>query len=165
MTESTLTPAKLWKSLSLSQRERACRAFWMDDQATDDQMQAVFLIAQQRKFRPKSVLALDVDRRARHLASLAGLPDALVARALVVFHLQEQRPMMGAFLDALGIRHEDGLIEDDAVMPDPDKLGPAAASIWASYPHADVSLYLRTLLCQDPTTWGGLTGLPQLTEA
>ena len=50
-------------------------------------------------------------------------------------------------------------------MPDAAKLGPAAASIWASYPHADVSLYLRTLLCQDPATWGGLHGLPQLTEA
>ena len=31
--------------------------------------------------------------------------------------------MMGAFLDALGITHENGLIEDEAVAPDPAKVG------------------------------------------
>ena len=40
----------------------------------------------------------------------------LALRALVT-HLAEQRPMMGAFLDALGIAHENGLIQDDAVAP------------------------------------------------
>ena len=34
-------------------------------------MQAVLIISQQKKFRPKTVLALDDDRKARHLASLA----------------------------------------------------------------------------------------------
>jgi hypothetical protein len=162
MTEATLTPAKLWKHMTADQKLRAARAFWLDDQAVDDQVQAALLIAQQKKFRPKTVIGLDIDRKAKHLASLASLPDAVAARVLVVYHLAEQRPMMGAFLDALGIAHENGLIQEDDVKPDEAKVGPAAAAIAAIYPREDVSLYLNTLLCQDPSTWGAIAGVPQL---
>src|SRR5438132_1612329 len=125
MTETSLTPSRLWKTMTLEQRQRAARAFWSDEEAADDQVQAALLIAQQKKFRPKTIVALDLDRKARHLASLTSLPDTLAARALIVYHLAEQRPMMGAFLDALGIKHDNGLIEEDAVKPDAAKLQPA----------------------------------------
>jgi hypothetical protein len=161
MTEPALTPSKLWKRLTPELRQQAARAFWLDEQATDDQVQAVLLIAQQKKFRPKFVVSLDVDRKARHLATLGSLPDAIAARVLIVYHLSEQRPMMGTFLDALGIKHEEGLIQDDEIKPDPSKLGPAAAHLAQQFPPDQVSLYLNTLLCQDPDTWGALEGLPQ----
>ncbi len=64
--------------------------------------------------------------------------------------------MMAAFLDALGIAHEDGLIQEDEVKPDAAKLAPAAADIAKTFPADDVSLYLNTLLCQDPETWAPL---------
>ena len=140
-------------------RLQAARAFWLDEDATDDQVQAVMLIAQQKKFRPKFILGLDIDRKARHLATLGSLPDAIAARVLIVYHLAEQRPMMGTFLDALGIRHEDGLIQDDEVKPDPAKIGAAAAQIAQQFPAEHVALYLNTLLCQDPKTWGAVEGL------
>jgi hypothetical protein len=165
MTETPLTPARLWKQMTPDQRQRAARAFWSDEVATDDQIQAVLLIAQQKKFRPKTVVGLDIDRKTRHLASLASMPDALAGRALILYHLADQRPMMSAFLDALGIAHEDGLIKEDEVKPDEAKLAPAAAAIAAAFPADDVSLYLNTLLCQDPETWGGLRDIPQRLEA
>jgi hypothetical protein len=143
------------------QRLQAARAFWLDDQAANDQVQAVLLISQQKKFRPKTVASLDEDRKARHLASLVTLPDSVAARALVVYHLAEQRPMMGAFLDALGIAHENGLIQDDQVAPDASKVPLAAATIAQQFPAEHVSLYLNTLLCQDPETWGALENVPQ----
>lgn len=155
MTES-LTPSRLWKRMTADQRQRAARAFWSDKDAEADQLQAVMLIAQQKKFRPKTVNGLDLDRKARHLATLPSLPDALAARALVVYHLAEQRPLMGAFLDALGIAHENGLIQDDSVKPDAAKIGPAADAIAKQFPADDVRLYLETLLCQDPGTWAAL---------
>jgi len=145
------------------QRHHAALAFWRDETATDDQVQAVLLISQHKKFRPKTVIGLDDERKARHLASVPSLPDAMAARVLVVYHLADQRPMMGAFLDALGIAHENGLIQEDDVKPEAAKVAPAAAAIANTYPAADVSLYLSTLLCQDPETWGALEGLPQLT--
>jgi hypothetical protein len=142
--------------MTSDQRQRAAHAFWSDPDATDDQVQAAFLIAQRKKFRPKTVIGLDLDRKAKHLATVVGLPDQIAARALVTYHLAQQRPMMRAFLDALGIAHEDGLIQEENVKPDAAKLEPAASKIRAEYPPEDVSLYLNTLLLQDPDTWGGL---------
>ena len=138
------------------QRQRAARAFWSSEEAADDQIQAVLLIAQQKKFRPKTVVSLDVDRKTRHLASIVALPETLAARALIVYHLSEQRGMMGTFLDALGIKHENGVIEEDNVKPDATKLAPAVARLSAEFPAEDVRLYLQTLVCQDPETWGDL---------
>jgi hypothetical protein len=165
MTDTTLTPSRLWKKMTLDQRQRAARAFWQAEDAASDQVQASLLIAQQKKFRPKTVVGLDVDRKARHLASLGALPDTIAARALIVYHLAEQRPMMAAFLDALGIAHENGLIQDDAVAPDAAKIGAAAEQLSAQFPADDVRLYLNTLLSQDPETWGGLREVPQVQDA
>jgi hypothetical protein len=150
--------------MTADQRLRAARAFWAEEQASDDHIQAILLIAQQKKFRTKFVAGLDGERRARHLASMLALPEALAARALVVYHLSEQREMMGAFLDALGLKHENGLIEDDEAKPDAEKIGPAVAAISGKYPAEDVSLYLTTLVCQDPETWGELNKLPQVMQ-
>jgi hypothetical protein len=157
--DTTLTPSRVWKSMTPEQRQRAARAFWMDEEAEADQVQAAMLIAQQRNFRPKTVVALDVDKKARHLATIAQLPDSLAARALIVYHLAEQRAMMAAFLDALGIAHEDGLIKEDEVRPDASKFSAAAEKIRGQFPSEDVQLYLNTLLCQDPEAWGGLKGV------
>jgi hypothetical protein len=161
MTDTSLTTARLWKNMTHDQRLAAAERFWSDEEATDDQIQAVMLIAQQKKFRPKSVIALDIDRKTRHLASIANLPEAIAARVLIVYHLAAQRPMMVAFLDALGIAHENGLIQEDKVVPDAARIAPAAAQIAQQFPHEDVALYLNTLLSQDPATWGALADVPE----
>ena len=154
-----LTPSRLWKQMNLAQRLASARAFWADAEAVDDQIQAALLIAQQKKFRPKTVIGLDLDRKSKHLASLASLPDSIAGRVLVLYHLLDQRALMGRFLDALGIGHENGLIKEDGVKPDKAKLAPAAAALAREFPPDDVRLYLTTLLCQDPETWGGLTDI------
>jgi hypothetical protein len=145
------------------QRVSAAAAFWRDEQAALEQAEAVALIARQIKFRPKSVLALPVEKKAKHLATMAQVSDLLAARLLVAYHLEHQRPMMGAFLDALGIAHEDGLIKDESPKaPDSDTLEKGVAALTAAYPKADVARYFWTLLWQDPETWGGLQGRPEL---
>jgi hypothetical protein len=167
MTETTLTPARLWKGMTSEQRLKAARAFWAteEDDAADAQFQAVFHIAQQKKFRAKSVFGMDDERRAKQLASLHTVPEVVAARALITYHLAEQRPMMGAFLDALGIGHENGVIKEDDVKPDSGRMGPASDQIAKDFPRSDVSLYFNTLLCQDPDTWGGLHDILRKLEA
>lgn len=158
-----MRPAKLWRTLPLDARHAAATAFWSDDQARLEQAEGISLIARQIKFRPKSVLSLSVDKKARHLASMGQVSDLLAARLLVSYHLHHQRPMMGRFLDLLGIAHEDGLINDESpTAPTPEKLDEAARALAAEFPAADVSLYFWTLLWQDPDTWGGLRGRPEL---
>jgi hypothetical protein len=149
--------------MTAEQRRRAASALWDADEATNEQLQAAGLIAKQMKFRPKSVSSLDDERKARFLASVPDLPDELAARVLILYHLAGQRPMMGAFLDALGIAHDNGLIQDDAATPDPGKIAAAAAAIAREYPAHDVFLYLNTLLWQDPAAWGPLQGVPEVT--
>ena len=162
MTDITLTPSRLWKRMTADQRLSAAHALWRDDEAKSDQAQAVGLIAQHLKFRPKTAMGLDQDRKARYLANVPTVPDDLAARLLILYHLAQQRPMMAAFLDTIGIAHDDGLIREDAVAPDATKVAAAAAAIARAYPPGDVSLYLNTLLWQDPTSWGVLRGLPEL---
>jgi|SRR5690348_9695051 hypothetical protein len=159
-------PSQLWKGLSPERKIEAAESFWKDDNARLEQAEAVATIAQRIKFRPKSVVAMPVDKKARQLAALPGVSELVAARLLVAYHLDRQRPMMGSFLDALGITHENGLIEDeDMPPPEAEKLRAAAVAIAGQYPREDVALYLATLVWQDPETWGGLTEAPEIRPA
>jgi hypothetical protein len=143
-------------------RAAAAELFWSDEQSAEQQVEACATIATQMKFRAKSVLNLPVDKKTRYLVNLPQVSDAVAARALVNYHLGLKRPMMGDFLDALGVTHEEGLIKDETVgKPDSDKLKTAADHIAAKYPREDVALYFSTLISQDPETWGELAELPQ----
>jgi len=156
-------PSQLWKQLTPERKVEAAAAFWSDENAAMEQAEAVATIAQRIKFRTKSVVSMPRDKKARQLAALAGVSEMVAARLLVAYHLDRQRPMMGSFLDALGIAHENGLIEDEEMgPPPPEKLREAAAAIATQYPHEDVALYLTTLVWQDPDTWGGLTDTPEI---
>ena len=121
-------------------------------------MEAVAAIATHMKFRTKSVLGLAPEKRAKYLATLPTVTDAIAARALVNYHLERQRPMMAAFLDSVGIAHEDGLItrgkRHQARRATSSRRPPRS---WLrKFPPEDVALYLSTLVSQDPDTWGEL---------
>jgi hypothetical protein len=160
---SQFRPSRLWRRLPLDKRVDAASLFWEDEHSDEQQMEAVGAIATQMKFRPRSVIGLPPERRAKYLAQLPTVSDAIAARALVSYHLERQRPMMAAFLDSLGIPHENGLISEDAVgKPDTEKLKTAAEELATNFDPSDVSVYLATLVSQDPETWGALADLPQL---
>ena len=149
--------------MPLDLRVAAAGAFWADEQAALEQAEAVALIARQIKFRPQSIMALPIAKRARHLGGIVQVSDLLAARLVISYHLEHQRPMMGAFLDALGIAHEDGLIKDESpVKPEDAKLDEAVKTLSAAYPKANVARYFWALLWQDSETWGGLKGRPEL---
>jgi hypothetical protein len=156
-------PSQLWKSLPPERKVAAAEAFWSDDNAALEQAEAVATIAQRIKFRAKSVIALPREKKARQLVSLPAVSELVAARLLVAYHLAQQRPMMGSFLDALGIQHKEGLIADEDMQPpSAEKLHEAAKAIAGAYPADDVSLYLSTLVWQDPDTWGALAEAPEI---
>ena len=161
---SAFRPTRMWKRLSAERRIKAAEVFWSDEQSTEQQIEAVAAIATHMKFRTKSVIGLPLDRKAKYLATLPGISDTVAARALVSYHLEHQRPMMGAFLDSLGIAHENGLInEENVTAPDAEKIKTAAAELAEKFPADDVGLYFSTLVSQDPETWKELVALPQTT--
>ena len=157
---SEYRPSRLWKQMSADRRMAAAELFWTDDQSTEQQVEAVGALAAHMKFRAKSVVGLPLEKKAKYLATMPSVSDTVAARALVNYHLATQRPMMAAFLDSLGIAHEDGLIsEDNVTKPDAAALGTAAAELAARFAPEDVTLYFKTLVSQDPDTWSGLAVL------
>jgi hypothetical protein len=164
----TITPVtdypnavQLWKRLPEERKLRAAEAFWADDEAIDQQFEALTLLARRLNARPKFIQGMPPEKRARHLANHPGMPEVLAARLLVAYHLSQQRDLLRTFLDAVGIAHEDGLITTDPEAPDADRLAAAAQAVDERFPAEDVSIYFVTLLTQDPDTWAGLKELPQ----
>src|SRR5688572_21630137 len=98
---SAFRPSRIWKRLPAERRLEAAELFWADEESAEQQVEAVAAIAAHMKFRAKSVFGLPAAKKARYLASLPSISDAVAARALVHYHLQRKRPMMGGFLDAL----------------------------------------------------------------
>jgi hypothetical protein len=140
----------------------AAEAFWQDEDGLEQQVEAMALLARRMKARPKFIASLPVARRAKYLVGYPGMPDLLAARLLVSYHLAHQRPMLRTFLDALGIAHDDGVIAKDPEGPiAPDTIELAVAALDAAFPKNDVTLYLQTLLTQDPQTWGALESIVQ----
>ncbi len=155
-------PSQLWKLLPPERKLQAAAAFWKDENGAIEQAEAVATIAQRIKFRAKSVLTMPRDTKARQLASLPAVSELVAARLLVAYHLDQHRPMMGSFLDALGIAHEEGLIADEEMKaPEPERLRDAARTLAAAYPAEEVAVYLSTLVWQDPETWGTLAEVPE----
>jgi hypothetical protein len=153
-------PAALWKGMPDAERRLAAEAFWDDTESIVEQAEVMALIARKLNFRFKSVQTMSTERKVKHLIALGNVSDGVAGRLLVSYHLTHQRPMMGAFLDALGIEHENGLIAQEAApQPDADKLKAAATTIRAAYPATAVDLYFATLALQDPETWGGVKDL------
>ena len=155
-------PSQLWKGLPPERRQRAAEAFWKDDSASMEQTEAVLAIASRIKFRVTSVIKMPREKKARQLVALPAVSEVVAARLLVTYHLDQQRPMMATFLDALGVQHDNGLIADDTLAaPPPETLQAAVRTLAEAYPADDVAVYLSTLIWQDPETWNGLTELPE----
>jgi hypothetical protein len=69
--------------------------------------------------------------------------------------------MLAAFLDALEIPHDNGLIAEDHAVKPPSAaaLAGATKALGDAFPSAEVELYLATLYVLDRATWAGLATL------
>ena len=148
--------------MSPDRRKQAADALWSDANSAAEQAEAIAAIAQRLKFRPKKLAVLPVERKTQYLLGLFSVPEVVAARLLVSYHIAHQRPLMSAFLDALGVPHDNGLIaEGTDIKPDTEKTRAAVQAISASFPAEDVALYLSTLSWQDSETWADLPDLPE----
>jgi hypothetical protein len=151
-------PSQLWKQLDPDRKRQAADAFWRDENAANEQAEAIGLIAQRIKFRLKSVITMPVEKKSQYVLAMPAVSEMLAARLLVAYHLAHQRPMMGAFLDALGIANDDGRIDSDTTevpAQDAAAVKKAADALAATYPVDEVATYFLTLLLQDASVWSG----------
>jgi hypothetical protein len=152
------TAARLWRSLDRDARERAARAFW-ERPPEEAAAAAARAVVELLKMRPQAFARLAPEARVRALARLAQPPEAVADALLVALHLAERRELLAAFLDALGVPHEEGLIAEEVEIAPVDaaRARAALAELRAAHEAAAIRLYWNALWLQDAERWAGLS--------
>ncbi len=121
------TATRLWKSLTPDERLRAASSFFAEP-PPELAGAAVGALVKARHLRPQAARSLAPDAQARILATVLDPGEPLAQGLLVGLHLAERRPLLGAFLDALRLPHEDGILKEEAdAAPPVDAAGARAA--------------------------------------
>lgn len=153
---------RLWRRLSREERLAASSAFW-DEPPEALVGTALGAIAKARHLRPQVARALNQDERARALGAILDPGEVLASTLLVALHLGQRRALLAAFLDAIGLPHDDGVLREDAAAPAPLDEATArrgVAALLAAHPREHVLSYLNTLWLQDPERWAALEPSP-----
>ena len=150
------TAARLWRHLAPAERLAAAVAF-LREPPPDLVASALGAVARARHMRPQAARALATDAQAQILATVLDPGEALAQGLLVALHLSERRPLLVAFLDALGLAHDEGVLKDEGESPpvDGEKAGAAVRALQA-FSREHVETYLNTLWLQDPDRWAAL---------
>ena len=107
-------------------------------------------VAKVLRFRPQAIRKLPMEKRARQARRimLSGKKGDLCYELFGSYLVRTQKELVTGFLDATGVAHEDGMIEDiDAGTPDAGKLDAAVADLDAKHDADDVTLYMA--LCAE----------------
>lgn len=117
--------------------------------------------ASRRKLRPVFLeRKTRVDRHAWMQNALAApTNEDLAIEVLQNWLLSAHREMLGEFLDACGIVHQEGLIDDIPPQPPREKVDAAVEAICAKYSPATVKVYLHLFQPQDAQAWPDLDAL------
>jgi len=151
------TATRLWKRLAREDRLAAATCFWREP-PPEIAGGALAAIVKARRMRPQAARALSDDARSQALAGILDPGETLAAALLVALHLGERRPLLKAFLDALGLPHEEGILKEEAdALPPPsgDALKTAVISL-SGFGRNQVEAYLNTIWLQDPGRWAAL---------
>ncbi len=151
------TAQRLWKSLSPEERLAAATHFWTEPPA-DVVGAALGVLVRARHMRPQAARSLAPEAQARILATVFEPGETLAAALLVSLHLGHRRPLLAAFLDALGLPHQDGVLQQEETEPPPlrEEEARKAASTLGGFPRPQVATYFNTLWLQDPERWRAL---------
>lgn len=153
------TTSRLWKHLVAEDRLAASNAFFKEPSPEVVGM-ALGAIVRARHMRPQAARALPAEAQARILATVLDPGETLAASLLVSLHLAERRPLLGAFLDALGLPHENGVLKEEGEgAPLEESQVRKGLAALGSFPPSQVETYLNTLWLQDPERWGALERL------
>jgi hypothetical protein len=115
-------------------------------------------VAEARKLRP--VFLERQPRPQRHAAMLATLArpalDMVTSNLLRTWLLKKYKQMLADFLDALGIVHNEGVVEELPATIDEAKLRAAVETLVAKYPPEAVAVYLHAFNEMNEVEWPGL---------
>jgi hypothetical protein len=161
------TSVRIWKRLTREERVAAAMAFWREPPEAAV-AGALGAIIKARHMRPQAARALPIEARSEALASVLDPGEAVASSLLVALHLADRRPLLCAFLDAVGLPHENGILKEDestVTPPLPEETARAGVRALSSFPRHQVETYVNTLWLQDPERWGALAQSGEWLEA
>ncbi|MCB1009058.1 MAG: hypothetical protein KDB94_09200 [Acidobacteria bacterium] len=149
---------RLWRSLSRDARTEAARSFW--ERPTEEAaVAAAQEIVKILRVRPQAFHKIPLEQRVRAVAGLAAPPDSLAEALLISLHVDSRRALLIAFLDALAIPHEEGMIDDESDDFDPptaDAVRAALPALLERFPADEIRTYWNALWLQDGERWTAL---------
>ena len=118
-------------------------------------------VAEARKLRP--VFLERQPRPQRHATMLASLArpalDMVTSNLIRTWLLKKHKQMLVDFLDALGIVHQEGVVEDLPPAMDEAKVRAAVETLLAKYPHETAAVYLHAFNDMNEVEWPGLKAM------
>lgn len=118
-------------------------------------------VAEARKLRPAFLQRKP--RKERHEAMIAtlGRPrmEEAASHLLGTWLLKAQTPMLTEFLDGVGIKHKEGVVEELPEAVDDGKLNAAVEALLAKYPQEKVAVYLNAFHTTSEKQWPKLAEL------
>jgi hypothetical protein len=126
--------------------------------------QAVYAAAIALKSRPQFLMKQPMPKRAaavrRALARVSSAPVA--EEILAVYFLEGRKEVLTQWLDQIGLKHEEGVLEESAPsQPDEAELKKHAEAYLAIDDDPDRDLLLRAFAAQSSIDWPGLEALLQ----
>ena len=115
-------------------------------------------VADTRKLRP--VFLERQPRSQRHTTMIATLNrpnlEMISGTLLRTWLVRKYKDMLVDFLNALGIEHEEGVVEGLPESMDSEKLKSAVETLLAKYPHEVVAVYLNAFNDMNEANWENL---------
>jgi hypothetical protein len=150
-------PYAVWDLMDDDEKKAAAVAFWNSADRESRSALEVALAAD-LKFRQQSVRHLAAEKVAGRLVRLAdSLPETVIFQYLFHLHMDQRRPLMVGYLDAIGLPHDNGALDlpEDFEGPDADKVEKAGRDL-AKAEGKPALIYLSTLMVADDEFWAGL---------
>lgn len=115
-------------------------------------------VAEARKVRP--VFLERQPRNDRHNQMLSTLTrpslEMVTGNLIRAWLVKKYKDMLVDFLNALGLQHNEGVVEDLPESMDDAKLRPAIDALLAKYPHEAVAVYLHAFNDMNEANWPNL---------
>ena len=120
-------------------------------------------VAEARRVRP--VFLERQPRSQRHVTMLSALSrpamEPAAGNLLRGWLVKKQKTLLEDFLNALGVTHNEGLVEDLPKTMDDPKLTAAVDAALAKHPHEVVAVYLHAFNTMNETRWANLEEMLQ----
>jgi hypothetical protein len=156
-------PLAVWDLMTDDEKRLAATALWTNADR-ESRLVIEMALAKEMKFRPQSVHRLSAERVTPRLVRLAEeLPEAALFQFLFHLHMTERRELMVEYLDAVGLPHNDGVLDlpDEAEAPTAEVAAGPARELASKHGH-EALVYLATLAVADADFWEAM--LPVLEE-